>query len=254
MTEKFLVLIIRWDPGTTFHHPTESGALTPSIHIGGKEFEKMKTVRSQFIRLCPVTLLLILLAFMFSACSGETGAKKEKTVAQTLSPSTVDPQMAVDDGSSSVLSYSQGGLYKYNASGELVPCLAENYDVSDDGCTFTFHLKEGLKWSDGRPLSAEDFVYAFKRIADPDMGSNAIYLIADNSRVKNAREVNAGELPVSALGVSAPDDRTFIVELEEPCPFFSHGSKVKSHERRDAEKTQTVPVDICRASAAFRCH
>ena len=180
----------------------------------------MKTVYSQFMRLCPVATLLFILTFVICGCSQEDSVAKEITIAQGTSPSTVDPQMAVDEVSSSVLAYSMGGLYKYDADGKLVPCLAESYEVSDDGCTYTFHLKEGLKWSDGRPLSAEDFVFAFKRVADPDMGSNGIYLITDNSMVKNAREVNSGELPVSELGVSAPDNRTFVVELEEPCPYF----------------------------------
>ena len=68
--------------------------------------------------------------------------------------------------------------------------LAESREVSEDGCTYTYHLREGLKWSDGTPLTAEDFVYGFQRLADPTTGSGSVYYITDCCEVKNADEIN----------------------------------------------------------------
>lgn len=167
-----------------------------------------------------IMVVIFLLTAVLSGCADAKSAEKELSMEISSSPATVDPQMGVDFNSGLALSFSTACLYKYDIDGNLKPCLAKSYDLSDDGCTYTFHLKDGLKWSDGRLLTAEDFVCGFQRVADPDVGSNAVYLITDNCIIKNAREVNAGKLPVNELGVSSPDNKTFIVELEEPCPFF----------------------------------
>jgi len=165
-------------------------------------------------------ILLIILTLIFTGCSDSKSMKEEISIAVNTPPSTVDPQLMSDVPSAIVGSFGNVGLYEYDNEGNLKPCLAESHEVSDDGCTYTFHLKKGLKWSDGRPLTAEDFVFAFRRLSDPDVGSNSIYLITDNSMILNAKKVNSGELPVSELGVSAPDKDTFVVVLEEPCPYF----------------------------------
>ena len=95
---------------------------------------------------------------------------------------------------------------------------SQSSEITDGGLTVTYHLRDDLKWSNGDPLTAEHFVYAFQRIADPATKSGSIYLITDCCMVENAEEISTGELPVSELGVSAPDKQTFVIDLEQP--FF----------------------------------
>ena len=101
-----------------------------------------------------------------------------KTPDNTLSlqiasePNKLDPALnsTVDGACLAILAFS--GLYSYNADGELVPELADSYEMSEDGLTYTFTLKEGLKWSDGEELNAEDVVYSWNRLANPDTGAD----------------------------------------------------------------------------------
>ena len=93
-------------------------------------------------------------------------------------PDRLDPALntTLDGGCLAVNSFA--GLYAYDESGALVPNLAESYSVSEDGLTYVFTLKEGLKWSDGSPLTAADFEYSWKRAADPETGAGYSYLFA----------------------------------------------------------------------------
>ncbi len=166
-------------------------------------------------------LAVLLLCFVCTGCSGGKEANEELNIAVVSSPITIDPQMCFDSVSSGVLAFVCETLYRYNEEHEIVPGLAEGYDLSDDGLVYTFHLKENLKWSNGEPLTAGDFVCAFRRLADPRVGSEAVFLIVDSCKVKNAAAVNTGEIPVDMLGVSSPDNNTLVVELEEPCPYFT---------------------------------
>ncbi|MBR5091436.1 MAG: peptide ABC transporter substrate-binding protein [Ruminiclostridium sp.] len=165
-------------------------------------------------------LSLILTAVFLGSCSEVTGEEKEINIAIGSPPITIDPQLAYDTGSAEVISFFMTTLYTYNSDNELVPGLAESYEVSQDGRVYTFHLKEGLRWSNGRPILAEDFVFGARRLADPDVGSNSIYLITDCCALKNADEISLGEKPLNELGVSSPDSRTVVYELEDPCPYF----------------------------------
>ncbi len=166
--------------------------------------------------LIPAFIIVLCLA----GCGSTDRSKAEINVGIGASPNTFDPQLIADSASSEAAAYFMAGLYQYNVNKELVPCLAESYDLSPDRLTYTFHLKKGLKWSDGRPLNAEDFAFGLQRLADPDVGSNAIYLITECCTIKNAEAVSERKMPVGELGVSSPDDTTLIIELERPCPFF----------------------------------
>uniref|UniRef100_UPI000AF36E70 ABC transporter substrate-binding protein n=1 Tax=Clostridium sp. NkU-1 TaxID=1095009 RepID=UPI000AF36E70 len=113
-------------------------------------------------------------------------------------------------------------LLTFDKDNNIIPGQAETYDVSDDGLTYTFHLRDGLKWSDGSELTAEDFVYSWKRLADP--GTAAPYGADMLSMVKGYQEAAAGN--VDALAVSAPDAKTIVVELASPCVYFD---KIVTH-------------------------
>ena len=97
-----------------------------------------------------------------------------------------------------------------------VPACAESWETSEDGLTWTFHLRE-MKWADGEPLRAADFVYGISRVLDPATASP----ISGKVRfIKNAGDVLLGKKPLSELGLEAPDDRTFVVRLEHPVPYL----------------------------------
>ncbi len=109
------------------------------------------------------------------------------------------------------------GLVITDPKGEPVPGAAESWEVSPDGAVYTFRLREGLKWSDGTPLTAEDFAAGFRRALDPKTGGQLVDLAYT---VKNARPIAAGEMPPDQLGVRAIDDRTLEVTLEAPDAAF----------------------------------
>ncbi len=146
----------------------------------------------------------------------------ELNVAMTNLPATMDPQLAADTISVQYLDPIVGHLFREDAKEGYVPELAEGFTVSGDGLTYTIKLKEGLFYSNGSPITAADFVYAVRRIADPKNASADIFLIEDVCKVKNVGEVNRGELPIEELGVHAPDERTFVIELEMPCPYLPY--------------------------------
>ncbi|MBR6171606.1 MAG: peptide ABC transporter substrate-binding protein [Eubacterium sp.] len=166
-------------------------------------------------------LILLMLLFSFGGCGRADNMNEELNMMISAPPVTIDPQRVSDVSSGNISALVTTGLYMYDENNDLVPGLAESYEVSDDGLTVTYHLRKGLKWSDGSPLSAEDFVYGIQRLADPDTKSNAVYMITDCCVVKNAPEVSVGQLPVSELGVSAPDHYTFVLELEVPCSYLN---------------------------------
>ena len=108
------------------------------------------------------------------------------------------------------------GLLKFDENNDIVPGLAESYDVSDDGLTYTFHLRDGLKWSDGSDLTAADFEYSWKRVADPNTAAPYGYDLLN--MVEGFDAASEGDL--DALGVKAVDDSTFEVKLSDPCIYF----------------------------------
>ena len=134
-------------------------------------------------------------------------------------PSTLDPGLISDRIASDIARQLFEGLYEQNDKGETVPALAIGFDVSPDKKTYTFNLRQDAKWSDGRPVTAHDFVYAWRRVVDP--ATNSLYqwyigLMA----VAGAQEIIDGKKPVSELGVTAIDDFALEVRLDKPIPYF----------------------------------
>lgn len=131
-------------------------------------------------------------------------------------PETVDPALnAAIDGGEMIL-HSFEGLLKLDENGDPEAGQAETWEVSDDGLTYTFHLRDGLKWSDGSDLTAEDFVYSWQRVCDPNVA--APYASTVLGMVEGFDEAAAGD--IEKLGVEAKDDKTFVVHLANPCPYF----------------------------------
>lgn len=168
-------------------------------------------------------VLALMLTLMLALCAVAVPAMAEvgeRVIKYSIAddPQQMDPSLNSYSRSSLVLQNLFQGLYKLGADGETyVPACAESYEVSEDGLSYTFTLKQGLKWSDGSDLTARDFEYAWKRVADPAVGSGAS---SDMWVVKNGRECSEGTLPIDELGVKAVDDYTLTVETSYYAPWF----------------------------------
>lgn len=165
----------------------------------------------------------------FCACGGEDdGADGEFYAVISDNPQNLDPQMAVDRQSMFVIRNTYALLMDTDGDGRLINGAAKSYSVSEDGLTYTFELREGLCWfgmkgTDGVPLTAYDYEYAFRRIFDADTHSPYAELF---SCIKNSRAVYGGVKDKSELGVRAKDEHTLVIELEYPdCDFL----KLMSH-------------------------
>ena len=111
-------------------------------------------------------------------------------------------------------------LTMFDADDILIPGAADRWEPSEDGRTWTFNLREGARWSDGRDVTAHDFEYTFKRFLDPDEGNVFAFLFYN---IKNARDFNHGKInDPDSVGVRAIDDLTLEIEAEAPCPFLPH--------------------------------
>ena len=166
-----------------------------------------------------------LMIFVFSivtlaACSGDSESSgKILKVAKDTELASMDQHIATDGLSFEVIAATIEGLYTSDADGNAIPAIAKSYDVSEDGLVYTFHLREDAKWSNGDPVTANDFVYAWRRLVDPNTASEYAFIM-DVAGVKNAASVNAGEASLEELGVKAVDDSTLEVTLALPVPYF----------------------------------
>ena len=181
-------------------------------------------------------LLLVMglsLALVLAACgkkdnaSGgdKSGGDKKEEVEQVFNLMigdyipTMDSSKATDQYAFLFLNATMEGLYRLGPEGKIEEGIAKSHEVSEDGLTWTFHLRDNAKWSNGDPVTAHDFVYAWRRAVDPNTGSEyGPYMM--NGVIKNATAVSSGEKPVEELGVRAEDDYTLVVELEHPVPYF----------------------------------
>lgn len=132
-------------------------------------------------------------------------------------PSTLDPHQSVGLPAAHILRDLFEGLTTEAADGKVIPGAALRWNISRNARTYTFYLRRDLRWSNGDPLNAHDFIYSLQRAADPATasgGANALLPIL------NAREVLAGELPVEELGISLLDEFTLQITLTGPTPYF----------------------------------
>lgn len=132
-------------------------------------------------------------------------------------PSTLDPQLSTGKWESNVLIDLFEGLVARDAAGNIIPGVASSWERTDDGLHYTFHLRDDAQWSDGTPLTAEDFVYSWQRILSPELAAPYAYMLFP---IANAEAVNRGDKPVDALGVAARDTHTLAVTLARPTGYF----------------------------------
>jgi len=132
-------------------------------------------------------------------------------------PATLDPHKAEGVPDAIILRDLFEGLVAEGPKGELVPGAAESWDISPDATTYIFHLRKDGKWSNGDPVTAEDFVYGLRRAADPKTGSKYTFILYP---IKNAEAIAQGKAEPSTLGVEAVDATTLRMTLRAPTPFL----------------------------------
>jgi oligopeptide transport system substrate-binding protein len=162
------------------------------------------------------------LALALSACGGGGGGSSVSADQQLrrgigANPDSIDPHKAEGTWNNDIIGDMFIGLFTEDAASRPVPGVAESWTVSEDGLVWTFKLKQ-TQWSDGTPLTANDFVYGFRRLLDPKTIGAAYASIQYD--IKNAREVNGGRMPLEQLGVRAIDDYTLEITLENPAPYL----------------------------------
>src|SRR5699024_6765125 len=125
--------------------------------------------------------------------STELATKQVLNISEGSEIPTMDTTKATDAVSFNVMNNVYEGLYRLGKDDKLEPGIAEKYDKSEDGKTYTFHLRKNAKWSNGDPVTAKDFVYSWQRAVNPKVAAEYAYIMFD---IKNAEKVNTGELPI----------------------------------------------------------
>ena len=146
----------------------------------------------------------------------DASVEQKLSIATQGELATLDSALYNDVPSSDMIGQVFEGLYRVKNGTEVEFGQAESVKVSDDGLTYTFTLRDGLKWSDGSPVTAADFEYSYQRLADPKSGAS----VQSVDVFKNAAAVRKGEKEVSELGVKALDDKTLEVPLEYTAPYL----------------------------------
>ena len=166
-------------------------------------------------------LLMTLLAWASESTGvGSAGdAVDPATGAITLTLSTEPPQLdstrATDMVSGQILGHVMEGLVRYDEFNRIVPGVAERWEIGPSEAVF--HLRDDSRWSDGTPVTAHDFVFAWRKALEPETASEYAFILY---AIENARAVNEGELPSTALGATAVDDLTLTIRLERPIGYF----------------------------------
>jgi oligopeptide transport system substrate-binding protein len=155
-----------------------------------------------------------------SGGGGGGGGGSTKTVAFNLEDAVrdLDSATTTDSVSTDILLNVMSGLYRLDVNTRPVPDMAESVDISEDQLSYTFKIRDGVKWSNGDPVTAHDFEYAWKRVLNPDTGAQYAYIIT--TFVKGAAEYNEGDGSADDVAVKATDDKTLEVELLAPSPFW----------------------------------
>jgi len=181
----------------------------------GKGVHTMRNLSNKIVALV-LCLTLVLTVGSFAVAEGGKVLKVHiETEVQSL-----DPQIATDGTSFEVIADFTDGLYQMDASGMPVPALAAQTEMSADGLTYTFKIRDDAFWANGDPVTAGDFVYGWQRAVDPAIASEYAFMVSDIALVKNGAAIVKGEMPVDQLGITAVDDKTLQVQLESPVGYF----------------------------------
>lgn len=175
-------------------------------------------------RVLAAFLSMAMVAGLATGCGTPGGGKSDgdsadgkvfRYAVNTL-PTTLDPTKGQSIGDNEIQHAITEGLTR-NTAGDVKPGIAESWDESEDGLTYTFHLRKDAKWSDGEPITAADFEYSWKRLVNPETASPYAFI---GDCLKNGQAIEQGNMDVEELGVKAVDDTTLEVTLEHPTSYF----------------------------------
>lgn len=175
-------------------------------------------------RVLAAFLSMAMVAGLATGCGTPGGGKSDgdsadgkvfRYAVNTL-PTTLDPTKGQSIGDNEIQHAITEGLTR-NTAGDVKPGIAESWDESEDGLTYTFHLRKDAKWSDGEPITAADFEYSWKRLVNPETASPYAFI---GDCLKNGQAIEQGKMDVDELGVKAVDDTTLEVTLEHPTSYF----------------------------------
>lgn len=162
-------------------------------------------------------LLLSVLMIVSISCGGNKTDEGAIYINVGPEPKTIDPALNSTVDGSIYIQHAFEGLATRDKDNKIIPGVAESWDISEDGLTYTFHIRENAKWSDGKKITAEDFVYSWQRAVDPITASEYAYQFEP---VLNAMDINSGKKPVTDLGIKAIDENTLEVKLNAPTAYF----------------------------------
>ncbi len=177
----------------------------------------MKSINADVLFKTGVKLTLIAALGLLTLVGPKASASAKKTItlALTTEPPNLDSSKATDTESFFVIGHTMEGLTRYDEKGNVVPGVAEKWELTEKGATF--HLRKEARWSDGKPVQAQDFVYSWQRALDPRTASEYAFILY---ALKNGELINQGKLPINKLGVEAKDPQTLEVTFEKPCGYF----------------------------------
>ena len=171
-----------------------------------------------------VSAAIACVGMLLTGCqkSSNSGTKNQDkiTVVQNVPVDSLDPSVAYQITSCMVVTNTTEGLYSIDANDKPQLGAASKVETSNNGLTKTFTIRDDAKWSNGDPVTANDFVFGWRRFSDPKIGSPYNYELVATG-MKNAADIIAGKKPTSALGVKATGPKTLVVELEHKVPYLS---------------------------------
>lgn len=162
-------------------------------------------------------IMIFILVLSFSGCSARTKNKQNLVADLEKGITTLDPGFLRTLSEQYVACNLWEGLVRKNVSGSIEPGIAEGWEISEDGLRYIFHLRKNARWSDGKPVTAEQFEYAWKRALDPNHESAVAFMLYF---LKNGQAYNKKEAKIDDVGVKTLDDSTLEVTLEKPAPYF----------------------------------
>ncbi|AYF05917.1 MULTISPECIES: peptide ABC transporter substrate-binding protein [Bacillus] len=177
----------------------------------------MKRKKSHLMVMALVTSLLL------AACNNKVNKSDAEAKKQVLNVTvseeipSLDTAKTMDGTSAHVMQNIFEGLYVLDDQDQPMPGIAKSFKRSEDGKKYTFDLRKDAKWSNGDSVTANDFMFAWKRAINPETASQYAYMLF---HVKNAKEINKGTMPLDNLGVKAINDYKLEVEIEQPIPYF----------------------------------
>lgn len=162
-------------------------------------------------------LALVLFIVVVAMCATDSvfAAPQVLNIALRTEPPTLDQTKATDVESFSILGHLMEGLTRYDNNNRLVPAVAESWKISEK--RVTFQLRKTARWSDGKPITAKDFLFGWKTTLDPKTASTYAFILYP---IKNAEKINKGELGLDQLGAKAIGDHTLEITFERPCGYF----------------------------------